>query len=41
MLRTFNCVVGMIAVDTKEEAQGLAKNWKQLGFYTEIKEVAE
>lgn len=28
-------------VDTKEEAQGLAKNWKQLGFYTEIKEVTE
>ena len=28
-------------VDTKEEAEELAKKWKQLGFYTDIKEVLE
>lgn len=32
---------GYKIVDTKEEAKALSKEWKQLGYYTEIKEVAE
>lgn len=32
---------GYKIVDTKEEAEELAKKWKQLGYYTEIKEVEE
>lgn len=35
------CTWGYQIVDTKEEAQDLAKEWKQLGYYTEIKEVLE
>lgn len=30
---------GYKIVDTKEEAEKLAKKWKQLGYYIEIKEV--
>ena len=32
---------GYQIVDTKEEAEELAEKWKQLGYYTEIKEVEE
>lgn len=30
---------GYRIVDTKEEAEELAEEWKQLGYYIEIKEV--
>ena len=30
---------GYQIVDTKKEAEKLAKEWKQLGYYIEIKEV--
>lgn len=32
---------GYQIVDTKEEAEKLAKEWKQLGFYTKIKEAKD
>ena len=32
---------GYQIVDTKEEARELAKEWKQLGYYTKVEEVQE